>query len=555
MSGQNMRTYNNISRREFVKKSLLTVSAFTLLPSIIGTSCSTKKVITGTIINDNAKAGHIIRDGFKGKPSKTIELPLVIIGAGVSGLSAAYYLEKNNVNDFILFDLAPKYGGNAISDINAISSYPWAAHYLPIVNNSNTELIDFLHQHQIITGFDSNQLPIYNEYYLCFDPEERLFINGHWQEGLIPNFGVSDEEKKEISRFFTLVNEYRHKIGSDGKPVFEIPVANSSKDEEYRTLDKISFADFLENHNYSSPHLLWYLNYCCKDDYGSTLEDTSAYAGLHYFCARRAKAANAESSAVLTWPEGNSFLVNKLALSCKNKIRTNHLITSVTTINDKVEIVTYNTLTEECIKYISNQAILSTPQYINNYLLSESLTQRRASSLSLEYTPWMVANITVSELPEYKGEPLSWDNVIYQSKSLGYVNACHQHLTKNSQGSVLTYYLPLVDLPVKEARKYAREKTHEDWVNEIILDFKMAHQDIEKYITNIDIKIWGHGMIKPVPDFIFNSDKDIYSKPIDNKLFFAHTDLSGVSIFEEGFSQGINAAKQIIALHDKVTTA
>jgi len=62
------------------------------------------------------------------------------------------------------------------------------------------------------------------------------------------------------------------------------------------------------------------LNYCCKDDYGSTLENTSAYAGLHYFCARRAKAANAESSAVLTWPEGNSFLVNKLALSLKTKL-------------------------------------------------------------------------------------------------------------------------------------------------------------------------------------------------------------------------------------------
>lgn len=555
MSGQNTHTYNNISRREFVKKSLLTVSAFTILPSIISTSCSPKKTITGSIINDNAKAGHLIRDGFKGKPNKTIEIPLIIVGAGVSGLSAAYHLEKNNFKDYILFDLAPKHGGNAISDTNSISSYPWAAHYLPIVNNSNTELIDFLYQHQIITGFDNEGLPIYNEYHLCFDPEERLFINGHWQDGLIPNFGVSEQEKKEISRFFTLVNEYRYKIGSDQKPVFEIPVAQSSTDEEFRALDKLSFAAFLKNNHYTSPHLLWYLNYCCKDDYGSTLEDTSAYAGLHYFCARRAKASNAESSAVLTWPEGNSFLVNKLFEPCKKKIKTNHLITSVNIVNDKVEVITYNTLTEECIKYISNQAILSTPQYINQYLLAESLASKRTSKLSFEYTPWMVANITVSELPEYKGEPLSWDNVLYKSKSLGYVNACQQHLNKDGNSKVLTYYLPLVDLPTKEARRNAREKTHEDWVKDIILDLKMAHQDIEKYITNIDVKIWGHGMIKPKPNFIFNSEKDIFSSSINNKLFFAHTDLSGISIFEEGFYQGINAAKKIIALHDKVTTA
>ena len=100
-----------------------------------------------------------------------------------------------------MFDLASKHGGNAISDSNTVSAYPWAAHYLPIVNNSNTELINFLHQHQIITGFDKDGLPIYNEYYLCFDPEERLFINGHWQDGLIPNFGVPENEKKEITRF------------------------------------------------------------------------------------------------------------------------------------------------------------------------------------------------------------------------------------------------------------------------------------------------------------------------------------------------------------------
>jgi len=152
-------------------------------------------------------------------------------------------------------------------------------------------------------------------------------------------------------------------------------------------------------------------------------------------------------------------------------------------------------------------------------LLSEPLIKNRFSNLPFEYTPWMVANITVSELPEYKGEPLSWDNVIYQSKSLGYVNACQQHLNKEESSKVLTYYLPLVDLPAKEARKQAREKTHEDWVKDIVLDLKMAHQDIENYITNIDIKIWGHAMIKPLPNFIFNPEKDIYCKPINNKLF------------------------------------
>ncbi|MES2512755.1 MAG: NAD(P)-binding protein [Bacteroidota bacterium] len=526
-----------------------------MISPLLNTSCSKPKKISGTIVNDNAKAGHLIRDGFKGKPTKTIELPIAIVGAGVSGLAAAYHLKKNSSSDFLVFDLAPKHGGNSVSDSNSISAYPWAAHYLPIVNNSNRELLHFLHDHQIITGFDNQGLPIYNDYYLCFDPEERLFINGHWQDGLIPNFGVSQQEKNEITKFFQLVTDYRNKTGNDGKPVFEIPLSQSSQDETYKLLDKVSFADFLKTNQFSSPYLLWYLNYCCKDDYGSTLLDTSAYAGLHYFCARRAKASNAESSAVLTWPEGNAFIVNKLYQPCKQHIKTNQLITSLTMVHNKVELIVYNTVTEECIKYLCNQVILSTPQYINQYILSETLAITRRAAPLFEYSPWMVANITLTELPEYQGEPLSWDNVLYHSKSLGYVNACHQHLNKEHNGYVLTYYLPLTDLPPKEARHAAREKTHEDWIKDIIADLKIAHEKIETYITNIDVKVWGHGMIKPKPGFIFNPEKEAYSKSIDDKVFFAHTDLSGISIFEEGFSQGTNVAKQVMQLNDTVTTA
>ena len=37
--------------------------------------------------------------------------------------------------------------------------------------------------------------------------------------------------------------------------------------------------------------------------------------------------------------------------------------------------------------------------------------QNRSGDIQFEYTWMMVANITVSDLPGYKGEPLSWDNV------------------------------------------------------------------------------------------------------------------------------------------------
>jgi predicted NAD/FAD-binding protein len=554
MSGRDTHTYNNLSRRDFIKRSLLTASALSLVPLVSATSCSAKHTFTGGMVNDNSGTGHLIRQGFKGKPTKTIEVPIVIVGGGVSGLSAAWHLNENKLSDFLVFDLAAKEGGNAVSGSNRTSSFPWAAHYLPIVNNSNSDLIRFLKQQNIITGFDEKGLPIYNEYYLCFDPEERLFINGHWQDGLVPSFGVPEAEKAEIAAFFKLVEDYKHQVGSDGKPAFEIPLSDSSQDAEFKDLDKQSFYEFLQNKKWNSSYLHWYLNYCCKDDYGSTLQDTSAYAGLHYFCARRAKAANAESSAVLTWPEGNAFLVNRLAKELQSKIRTNQLITSVNLLKDKVEVIAYNALTKECIAYHCEQVILATPQYINRYVLPADLYPALALQ-AFEYSPWMVANITVTGLSQHKGEPLSWDNVMYHSKSLGYVNACHQHLNRYENHYVLTYYLPLTDLPSKQARHAIMGKSYESWTQEILEDLKPAHPDIESMVTGMEVRLWGHGMIKPKPGFISGKEREQAAHPIGEKIFLAHTDLAGISIFEEAFAQGIKAANAIINIHAKTTGA
>jgi hypothetical protein len=45
-------------------------------------------------------------------------------------------------------------------------------------------------------------------------------------------------------------------------------------------------------------------------------------------------------------------------------------------------------------------------------------------------------------------------------------------------------------------------------------------------------------MVSPVPDIYGQAKKDA-AKPIDDKIYFAHTDLAGILIFEEAFHQGL----------------
>ena len=62
-----------------------------------------------------------------------------------------------------------------------------------------------------------------------------------------------------------------------------------------------------------SPVLHAHVRYSCRDDYGTEPHEVSAWAGVHYWAGRRGVAANCAGDAVLTWPEGNGYLVGRMA--------------------------------------------------------------------------------------------------------------------------------------------------------------------------------------------------------------------------------------------------
>lgn len=534
-----------MNRRGFIKHALKLTAAPAAFSAI--QSCKPGDPyghITGKIVGANHKAGHILRDkNFAIAPDSSLHTDVLIVGGGITGLSAMRWLNLHGTEDVTMVEMDTRVGGNSACDQNPVSAYPWGAHYLPIPYAANKELISFLQSINVIRGFNEHGLPIYNEYHLCHEPEERLYINGHWQEGLVPQFGVSSKDKHQINRFFQYIETLKHARGKDNKYAFSIPIDASSTDEDYRALDKVSFATFLQQQGYTSPYLLWYLEYCCKDDYGATLEQTSAWAGLHYFASRKGVGANANSSDVLTWPEGNGYLMNGLRKQCKGRILVNTIVAKIEQNNDTVAVYCLDTQTQKCTCIYARKILLATPQYVNRRILAPSGGSRDDIYSAVNYAPWVVANITFSGLPQGRGVPLSWDNVIYDQPSVGYVYANHQQLHHNGNG-VITHYLPITGDPKKTRGEiYGHDYKH--WQARILKELNFAHPGIAEHVDHMDIWIWGHGMIMPRPNYIWSAERQLAMQNIDNRIFFAHSDLSGISIFEEAFYQGIRAAKEI----------
>jgi hypothetical protein len=498
----------------------------------------------GTVLLPGAVAGHRLRDGTMPTPTREERAGIVVIGSGIAGLSAAREIHRLGAGPALVLELDGAPGGNSRAGANAVSAFPWGAHYLPLPGPEAPELTQWLEETGVITGRDASGLPIYDERQLCADPDERLFRLGRWDEGVIPAHGLSDAEREGITAFLAHMNAWRERRGSDGLPAFAVPASRGSLDPEVLALDRVTFAHYLDIHGFTSPAVRWYADYCCRDDYGAPADIVSAWAGIHYFAARRAAAANADGDAVLTWPEGNACLAQRLLDGAQAELRTGWAVFNVEADGPGVAIDCLHVGTNAAVRVRAAAAVCAVPRFVAARLI-RPWREQGVRFDGIHYAPWAVANLTVDRLPGGRGVPPCWDNILHGTRSLGYVVATHQSLDSRPAGSVLTWYRPLDDAPPLEARRAAFARPHAEWCRMVFDDLRPAHPDIRERTQRLDVCVWGHGMVTPVPGFRTGATRRRMLEPW-HAVAFAHTDMSGLSLFEEAFTLGIEAAGRAV---------
>ena len=453
----------------------------------------------GELVGASHEVGHRLRGAPPPRPERWESHDVVIVGGGVAGLAAAWRLGARTP----VLELEPALGGTSRST----ATYPWGAHYVVAPSPENRVLQKLLEEMGVM------QNGVIGEQFLCRDPEERLFYRGRWYEGLYLRAGASAEDLRQLRVFEEEIAQWSR------RRTFAIPVAYSTADAD--ELDALSMAQWLDERGLTSPRLRWLIEYACRDDYGTLLGDTSAWAALFYFASR-------DDRPVITWPEGNGRLVSHLARYADP--RTGTLVRSVTPVEGGVEVVT------DTVGIHARHVVIAAPQFI-----AARLTGRPSD---LTYGSWMVANLTLRDRPSSAGFPLAWDNVLYESPSLGYVVSTHQRGIDHGP-TVITYYYPLCDSDHRAARSRLLAAGRDEWAEVALADLSRAHPDIRSLTTRIDVMRWGHAMVRPTQGALRNASLEKLAEPIGN-IHFANTDLSGVALFEEALYHGVRAAEEIV---------
>ena len=488
-----------VTRRQFFQAAAL-----------VGLTRKSGVRLTGGFVNDSHAIGHRLRDGGAASaPAGRARIPIVIVGGGIAGLSAAWRLARRGFREFVLLEMEPEAGGNARGGRNEITPYPWAAHYVPVPGAAAALVRELFQELGVLEG------DTWNERHLCHAPQERLFLHGRWQAGFEPQVGPTPRDRSQVAEF----EERMASLAASGR--FTVPAGDVADSP----LDRLSMAQWLDQQRLDSPWLRWLVDYACRDDYGATAADTSAWAGIHYFASRAP-----EEQGPLTWPDGNAWITRQLLARIGDRVRTGEVVSRICREGTRWIVSTPAT------QWTAEAVVFAAPSFLARYLIDGG-----PEVPDFEYSPWLTANLTLERWPAERGSPIAWDNVIVDSPSLGYVVATHQSVAMHQPRTVWTYYWPLSDRRPREAREWLLAERWESLATQVLDDLSRAHPDIRDCVSRLDICRMGHAMIRPTPGFLASPARRRLRTP-EARLYFAHSDVSGLSLFEEAQYRGVHAA-------------
>ncbi|MFQ6044270.1 MAG: FAD-dependent oxidoreductase, partial [Candidatus Poribacteria bacterium] len=486
------------TRREFLKLIGKGTALGVCLP--MPTSCNSSLLrgrlpFSGEVVGEDIGLCHELRDGTLkievGAPEPSL-YDVIIIGAGISGLAAAWKLQRCGVNNFLILEKANQIGGTCIAGKEGDITFPWCAHYIESPQPRSKYLLEICEDLGVIIDYDG-EWPVVNPNYIVPPPEISLLAGNRWRPNHFPIQIASSQDVMDFEWFRQNLYRWVKWRDEDGRPAFGCPVEQTSPAEEVRRLDNISMLDYLRSIGVRSKLVDWYVNNRTMDEYGCRVEDVSAWAGIQFWAQSNSSFLDFEppatpAPALLSWPEGNAFLAKGLA----RRLSAEQLRLRALTVNVRNEreraLVTYidqkSPLTPlyqrgDFTTLQSKWVIYAAPKNSVYHLIPELERAGRTEFKRCKYVPWITAAVHLRRPPQKKAYTLAWENLSYNSWGLGYIDNRHLMRQRNriDLPTILTYYAALCsDIEIERYELF--KEGWEFWARLILQELEEMHPHI-----------------------------------------------------------------------------
>ena len=496
------------NRRDFIKfvvAGAVTAGCPIDLSLVAAQTGDAAKAQVADVDGEDNRICHQVRDkgsNFFTRPPATERHDVVIIGGGVSGLTAAYRLQHR---DFLLLEKEPHWGGNA--------------YLMDYQGNAYATGSAFLSKDEVAYSFAKEiglePLPVNSS-----DPS---IIRGElvldtWGEGLdkLPYPAPLRESFKKFKKEMLAID-----VEKRAKELFDKP-----------------FSDFLNGH---PAEIKEWWDAFGPSNWGAASEDTAAALGIF---SLQEMAGESRSDDRYTWPGGLGAITKKLAeiLQPKYKDRMHAGATVVAVVNEKERVQVTYMLNSELKTVAAKAVIMATPKFITRRIV-EGLPDKQSEAMhQIRYIPYPVVNL-IFDKPVFNHGFDTWcpgnsftDFIVADwvvRKQPGYrqkfnIISCYTPMKEEERGHLLNE---------NGARRVAAN---------VLRDFQKLMPSLNVDPVEVHIYLRGHPMYMSTPG-LYTRVQPLARQAMD-RVFFANTDSEGpASSTNEGILAAQRAVKEVEA--------